>query len=256
MTIDVHVHLERWPFRRLPGDDSAALVAKLRTFGVTQAWAGSFDALLHRDLAAVNARLAEVCRTAPKNLLLPFGSINPAMPFWEDDLRRCIDIHQMKGIRLYPAWHGYALDHPNLAALLKSAATRQLIVQIVLKLEDERTQHPLLRLQPVDAAPLLALVEAQPRLRLVLLNHHGIVKPELLKKLTQVGQVHADFGNVEGVDGVSALLQSITPARILFGSHFPFYYHESAVLKLREANLDTAHEKAIRHANAQRLLGQ
>ena len=45
MIIDTNVHLSRWPFRRLAGDEPAELVAKLRKHNVTQAWAGSFDGI-------------------------------------------------------------------------------------------------------------------------------------------------------------------------------------------------------------------
>ena len=45
--IDVNVNLARWPLRRLRFDNTAALVAKFRSHGVAQAWAGSFDSLLH-----------------------------------------------------------------------------------------------------------------------------------------------------------------------------------------------------------------
>ena len=55
--IDTNVTLLHWPFRRLPLDETSRLVAKLRSHEVTQAWAGRFDGLLHKNMAAVNARL-------------------------------------------------------------------------------------------------------------------------------------------------------------------------------------------------------
>jgi predicted TIM-barrel fold metal-dependent hydrolase len=254
VTVDVNVYLGRWPFRRLKGDEPAELAAKLRGQDVRAAWAGSFDAVLHRDLAAVNARLADDCARHGKGWLLPFGTVNPLMPFWEEDLRRCHEQHKMPGLRLYPAWHGYTLDRPAFAALLKAASDHGLVVQLVLKLEDDRTLHPLLRLQPVDPSPLLELVAGLPRLRLVLLNHAGVVNPELLRKLTEAGQVYADLATVEGLGGVARLLQTVPTARLLFGSHYPFYYLESALLKLREAGLEPAQERALRSGNAERLL--
>ena len=57
--IDTNVYLSRWPFRRLRGDEPGELVEMLRRVGVTEAWAGSFDGVLHKDIASVNARLAD-----------------------------------------------------------------------------------------------------------------------------------------------------------------------------------------------------
>ena len=42
----------------------------------------------------------------------------------------------MAGLRLYPAYHGYTLDHPEFARLLAEAAKRSMLVQIALRMED------------------------------------------------------------------------------------------------------------------------
>ena len=253
--IDTNVSLSRWPGRRLPLDETPALVARLRGQGVKQAWAGSFDGLLHKDIAAVNARLAEDCRRNGRGLLVPFGSVNPRLPDWEEDLRRCQEEHMMPGIRLHPDYHGYNLGDPVFAKLLDLARERGLIVQLVVTMEDERTQHPLMRAPHVDAAPLLALLASRPNLRLVLLNWSHGVSGALLPKLAAVGQVYFDIATLEGVGGVANLLKQVSADRVVFGSHAPFFYLESAVLKLKESALSESLATAIQTENAHRLLG-
>jgi predicted TIM-barrel fold metal-dependent hydrolase len=251
--VDVNVSLSRWPCRRLKGEDTAELVAKLRGQGVVQAWAGSFDALLHRDVADVNRRLVEECRRFGHDFLLPFGTVNPLSPDWEEDLRRCQEEHHMPGLRLYPNYHGYRLDQPMFAELLKAVERRGLIVQLAVKMEDERAAHPLLRVAPVDTTPLLRLLPDLPRLRLILLNGPGAVPPEPLRRLRAAGQVYFDIAMVEGLGGIGKMLEAVTADRVLFGSHFPFYNFESALLKLRESPLEPLAKKAIEEGNARRL---
>jgi predicted TIM-barrel fold metal-dependent hydrolase len=249
--IDTNVTLSRWPFRRCPLDETPALVAKLREHGVTQAWAGTFDGLLHKDLGSANARLAAECR-AHSGLLVPFGSVNPKLPDWEEELRRCAEVHRMPGIRLHPNYHGYQLDDPALARLLALAAERRLIVQLAVIMEDERTLHPLVQVPPVDTAPLADLLKKTPGLRLQLLNAFRTLRGERLLRLAAAG-AHVEIAMLEGVAGVANLTKQLPAERICFGSHAPLFYFESAALKLKESVLTDAQEQAIRSGNVLRL---
>ncbi len=254
--IDVNTYLGHWPLRHLPGEDTAGLAAKLRRDGVVQAWVGSLDGLLHRDMAAVNTRLADECRRHGDGLLVPFGSVNPKLPDWQDDLRRCVEEHHMPGIRLHPNYHGYKLDDPDFAKLLRLAAARGLIVQLALSMEDERTMHPLLRVEPTGVTGLQGVLTQTPGLRLVLLNSQRVLGGRALAGLVAAGEVYVEIAMLEGVGGVANLLTQVPLNRVLFGSYAPLFYFESALLKLQESPLGDEPLGAIRCANARRLLAK
>ena len=252
--IDVNVNLSRWPCRRLPLDETPALVAHLRKCGVVQAWAGSFDGLLHKNLRAANARLADECHRQGEAVLIPFGSVNLMLPDWEEDLRRCAHQHCMPGIRLHPGYHGYKFDDPAFARLLRLAVQERLIVQLALCMEDERMMSPLLRAPAVDPAPLAALVKQTAGLRLVLLNTRSPLSVAPLTALQGPSEVYLEIAMLEGVAAIERLLAAVPLTRLCFGSHAPFYIIESALLKLHESVLSDEQLRAVRRANAARLL--
>jgi hypothetical protein len=254
MIVDTNVYLLRWPFRRLPGDEPEALLAKLRQRNVAQAWAGSFDGMLHRDIAGVNLRLAQACRADGQGVLVPFGSVNPKLPDWQEDIRRCQEVHKMVGIRLHPNYHRYRLDDPVFAELLQLATDRRLIVQLALCMEDERTQSPLMRVPPVDITPLAEVVKSMPGLRLELLNCHSNPSREEYRKIVAAGNVYTEISMVEGVAGVGRYVREMPLSRVLFGSYYPFFNFESALLKIQESGLDAASQKAICEDNVRGLM--
>ncbi len=251
--IDTNVSLGRWPFRRSPLEETTALVDKLSSHGVTQAWAGSFDAIFHKDLSDVNRRLAQECRLRGRGLLIPFGAVNPGLPGWEEDLRRCHTEHRMRGIRLFPNYHGYGLDTPAFANLLKLAAASNLVVQIACGLEDQRTQSPRLQFPPVDVSPLSQWLGRSTAPRVQLLNAFRALRGKPVLDLAAHG-ARFEIATLEGVEGVSKLLAQIPADRLCFGSHAPFFYFESAELKLRESVLTATQWEAVRAGNARRLL--
>ena len=250
--IDTNVSLFRWPFRRLPLDDPDALVKKLRVLGIAQAWAGSFEAILHRDIAGVNQRLADACRNRAE--LIAVGSINPELPDWEADFRRCTEEHNMPGIRLHPSYHGYTLDDPKFRRLVELATTAGRFIQIAAAMEDTRTQHALVQVPDVDLAPLIKLMHVMPGARVQILNHN--LRSPLLQQLGETPGIFFDTARVDGTDGVPQLVHSVAPGRVLFGSHAPFLIPEAALIRVHESGvLDEASLRGVLSENAEHLIG-
>ena len=254
--IDVNVTLGRWPTRRVPLDDTRKLVAKLREHNVIEAWAGHFDGLFHEDVTSVNDRLAGECRSHTEVRIIPFGEINPLHQGWQAELERCAAHHRMPGVRLHPNYHGYKLNHPSFARLLKAATERNLLVQLAVLMEDDRMMHPLIRVPQVDLAPLPALLKQTPNLQLILLNATKSAHEEQLPSIMSGGNVYCEIAMLETVGGLEKLINLVPPERILFGSHAPSLYFESARLKLQESQLPAPHLRAITQENARRLFAR
>ncbi len=263
--IDTNVHVFDWPFRKLKYAGARALVAKLRRHRITQAWTGSYEGLLHKNLDGVNARLTEECQAHGAGILLPFGTVNPALPDWEEDLRRCQEKYHMPGIRLYPSYHNYTLQKPEVARLLQLAQKQGLIVQLVVRMEDPRVQLPVTRTPSVDVTGLPELLAATPNIRLQLLNAFNGTEPLrglVGRRLIEQTQVTIDISHVEGQGGLGKLIAGdrdngrppLPVERIVFGSHAPYFPCESAVFKLFESPLDRPVLEKVMHGNAERFL--
>lgn len=263
--VDTNINLFQWPFRRLKYSDTGALVAKLRRHRVIEAWAGSFEALLHKDIAGVNERLATECRERGQGLLVPIGSVNLAWPDWEDDVRRCHEVFKMPGVRIYPGYQPFNLGHPALPRLVTIAAERRLLLQIAFQMEDPRVHHPLVKIEPIDARPLVAALKATPDARVELLHFSGNIQGSDLNQLMTETSARIDLSRWEGNGAVGRMLgvgpggkggARVPLERVVFGSHAPYFPLETALLKLVESPLTAEQLLAIMQGNARQLLSR
>jgi hypothetical protein len=245
--VDVNFATGKWPFRELPKLNSEAL----KQLGITRAITGSLEALLTRDVAAVNARLIAVCK-ASGGVMLAAGTLNPRLPAWREDLRRCREEHGMKVIRLHPNYHGYQLDEPLFAEMLDAILEFGMAVQIVAQMEDHRTQHPLVQVAPVDLKPLHDLLQARPKARVMVLNTNATMITTALRGCVSLW---IDCAMIEGVGGLENTLKIWPIEKLCLGTHAPFFYPESSLLKLVESDLSKTQMTSMTAVNARAFLG-
>lgn len=262
--IDTNVYLGACPFRHLPMQTTTEDLTSVERFAEAAArhsvasWAGSFEALLLRDFDGINDRLATMASAgkASSRQFTLFGAVNPKIGGWRETLRRIQQTHRMRGIRLHPNYHGYTLSDPDFVALLDAAAEMDLIVQIATRMEDERTQHPAVKVADVDPKPLLETLPQLPGLRIQLLNYlRGGADTLLLARLTVLG-VHFDTAMLEGISGIARQIEQAPEIKLCHGSYAPFFYPESSTLKIAESapDLDARNLAAVSSHHAENLL--
>lgn len=257
--IDTNVDILGWPFRELKYGAIPDLVSKLRRHKVKEAWAGSYEALFHKDIDAVNERLARACADQGDGLLVPFGAVNPAWPDWEEDLRRVDEVYGMPGIKLYPSYQNYSLGDSTVEELIRRATERGLIVIITVDMEDERVQHPRLDISAADPMPLTEILPEIPDARVLLANAFRHVRFDELKAITEQTEVLFDIARLDGAGGLEEALifedyrgADIPLERLVFGSHAPFFPIEASLFKFMESPLTEEQSNAIMYENVER----
>jgi predicted TIM-barrel fold metal-dependent hydrolase len=261
--VDTNVNLFQWPFRRLKYSRSADLMEKLKTHQIKEAWAGSFEALFHKDIDGVNRRLTEACESVGKNFFRPFGTVNLAWPDWMEDLRRCHEHFRMAGVRIYPSYQTSDLDHPEFLQFLQEVAKRGLILQIVGDMEDSRNHHPIVTTRNVNMEALLDAAKKVPTAKIQLLYWNHRINNNLMTRIVQESGILFDTARIETSGGLEKMISGhlwnadATPVpveRILFGSHAPYFPVEANLLKLIESPLTLAQARSIMNGNAQQLI--
>jgi predicted TIM-barrel fold metal-dependent hydrolase len=252
MIIDVNAYLGHFAFRRLRNNTAASLLKLMDEFKIDRAVVSSASAITYRNSQSGNEDVeAEV--KAHRDRLIPFGVINPTYVGWEDDLKVCHEQFGMRGLRLYPAWHSYKLSDSRCLELVRAATARGLIVSIPIRVEDFRERSWLVDIPDVPLDDVAALVRACPEARFVLLNGSGFVRSPLGRAdkglpanyRIEISRLTALLDNEIG-----ALVKSLGPDRLVFGTGMPFNYPDPALLKVEVLTASPERKEKILWRNA------
>jgi predicted TIM-barrel fold metal-dependent hydrolase len=234
LIIDVNAYLGPFAFRRLRHQTAPELLRLMDSRQIDRAIVSSAPAITYRNCQPGNEDLAAEVRSY-HDRLIPFAVINPAYAGWRDDLAACHETLGMKGVRLDPKWHGYALSSEPCLELIDRAAELGMIIAIPLRVEDPRQRSWLVDVPDVPLVEIAALVQARPRARFQLLNGNGYKNSPLGRSNNGLPDNYCiEISRLDVIlnDEFGILLANLGPDRLLFGTGIPFNYPDAALIKL------------------------
>jgi len=255
MLIDVNVSFGNWPFQTFLQDSVVKLSKHLKSEGISLALVSSIETALYPDPDIYNKSLFK--KLKPYSNLIPVTVINPALSDWKERYEEYINSWKVRAIKIFPNYHNYSLSSKFVDDFMNELFKRKNTVLIVqMRLEDERNQYPLLKVAEVDYKKIIKLANRFPGILIICLCSHF---REAIFLVKETKNIYVDISFIETLNTVfktnTALLKEIPASRILFGSHTPFLYTRSAVMKIKSAEIFKKDLNAITFNNTRRLLG-
>ena len=255
MIFDSNAWLGTWPFRSLRDNTPETLIARLDRSGIHGAAVSLIEAIFHRNVQPSNERLAEIVRPFEERLA-PLATLNPTYVKWEDDLKACHEDLGMKGVRLFPQYHGYDVNGPEARQAVGACAERDLPIFIPHRVEDARERHWMDPGKEIDPNGIADLIAAVPDATVVVPNLRGLARAAFWKREDlrdrrwyvdlSLAEVHKDAADFVAQGGAEHLL---------FGTHLPFSYAAPALVKLAILPVDAETREDIGCRNAAKILG-
>lgn len=259
MLVDSNAYIGHWPFRQLPYNTCEALLGRMDQFGVEAAVLSNLNGIFYKNTQPANEELAHAIRARRtfRDRFIPFAVINPIYGGWKNDLDTCTRQLEMQGIRLFPQYHGYSLDHPALVELVKLSRDRGLPVAFSLRMVDSRPSSWLDIATEWTLKDLVPIIRQVPDARYLILNVANSTalsagEEELFRQadllLDTSGRNMADLPD---------LLRRFGKTKFAFGTHSPVLDYLTGLLRveaLQAREADEATKELLRSGNILRFL--
>lgn len=258
MILDMNAYLGHFAFRRLRHNTADALLRLMDSKGIDRAVVSSAGAITYRNVQPGNEDLFASVKPH-RDRLIPFAVVNPFYAGWEDDLNVCHEEFGMKGLRIYPKWHNYALTDSCLGDLVSAATERKMPISVPLRVEDYRQRSWLVDVPDVPLSEIAELLPRHPEARFILLNGAGFIGSPLAREGEQLpANYWIEISRLSALlaNEIGQLVAKLGADRVVFGTGMPFQYPDPALVKLEVLDIPEEVKEKIRWQNAAALVGE
>lgn len=249
MIVDWCAYVGEWPTYELSYRDAEGLLALMDRCGVDAACVSLASGMFYHDPGEANERL---CReiVGHRDRLWPVGTVNPMVDTWREDVDEGLGRLGLVGFRIHPCHHGYALDIPEVEALAAYLARVERPLFIALYVDEERLQHPAIRVPDVAVADVAVLVARAPETTFVLNAFKTTHALDLYRSGVDMSRVYMDVDAMDqDFEGLRRLVDRVGAGQLLYGSQMPFLYPEAAQMVVAYAGLAEESVRAIMKEN-------
>lgn len=260
MLIDCNASVGHWPFKQLQYSTCETLLGRMNQFGVDASVVSNLNGIFYKNTQPANEELyAEIqSKKQYRDRFIPFAVINPIFNGWRHDLEVSATKLGMRGIRLYPLYHGYDLENPACIELVKSARDRDLPIALTLRMVDSRVSSWLDIEKEWALKDVMPIIKAVPDAKYLILNvANGIQVGEAETQLLKKANVILDTSG-RGIATLPQLLQTYSPEKFAFGTHSPILDYLSGLLRIESmtnAEADAKTKELLRAGNIRKMLG-
>jgi predicted TIM-barrel fold metal-dependent hydrolase len=249
--IDINTYVGHWPFRQLRHNTAEALVRRMDERQIDRAIVASIHGIFYKNAHSANDELAVATRPF-RDRLIPYATLNPTYPGWEEDLRRCAEDLGLTGLRLYPQYHGYALTDEAVLALVDAATALGWPVQVPMRVVDRRQRHAFDLARDLTTGDFEAAFTLRPATRWMVLNGLGFDG----SRLPAAAHVLFGISRMTAVlqRNIQALIETAGLGCLAFGTGMPFKVPEPALLKLQVLDVPPDAVERVAWRNAAEVL--
>ncbi|UKS28297.1 amidohydrolase family protein [Paenibacillus sp. HWE-109] len=254
--IDTTAFLGQWPTRYQSNASAADLTVMMDHLDLAGVCVSHIASIHGHDTRSGNEALWRECEADRR--LWPFAILNPTEPGWREELAWATSSGAY-GVRLLPGFHHYDMDHPEAKALAQAVRHTGLPLQVCLRLQDERLQHPCYKVEPLSTHAIVKLaidLEGHPLLVSGIREYEWDEIWRQLPSELQSGQILFDLWYCKSpISVIASLCQRGGAGAFVYGSCVPLHIPEATVLQLAAAEISEEERYALSRGNALRFLG-
>lgn len=246
MRIDSYTLFGRWPYWEIKTKTAEDMLSLMDEYEIEKAVVISTRSIF-LDYREGNREISALVKKCPQRVI-GIATVNPkGKEEAKDDFHRSLE-EGMRGIALFPLYHGYRLDaEPILDAILAEAVERGMSILIPTRLIMNWTMPTL------DGREARRLFSRFPEARFLLMAVNREI--DALQAMKDHQNVSMETSCAQGAYAIEHSIADFGIERVLYGSGLPLQYPGCGLAKIEGAEISEGEREQIFSQNAARLFG-